>query len=664
MELGPNLLRWILGAIICVSVLLIVYFVFFFFWPSLRLRSRLGRVNKALRERNRHRDKSDLPEDPNVVRDQIMNVEPFRHLWTEYIETLHRQTDVIDGEVKVVTLRATVPAETFFNTEVLVHTALRTEFFKHLPGIFTGIGIIGTFSGLIVGLDAFQISDESQRVRESLKDLLNSVSAAFMVSAGAITLAMVVTFLEKISVTQRYKQVEDLCHIIDGMYVSGVGEEYLARLVKASEESATQTTQLKDSFVEDLKEMMTNQVDRQIEATQASNQAMAASITQSITGSLRGPMEAISKVVDRASESQGSAVQQALSDVIAAFMARLEEVFGGQIAGLNALMRETTASMRDTRDRFAELVENLSGAGRSAGEAMSEQLTRAMEAAELRQREMNNQMRQFVEQIGELVSKSQSETSDKLSTTLEALDVKVAGVIHSLSEQQARASQEALQRQETIASSSQVVVSGLNDKVNALLAPTSEAVHAMKESISALRSMSAESVEKMNKGADTLSVAASEFSKAGQGVTGVLERAIQVTERLSIVATGMDAAAKTVELAVGTYDRTRSDLATMTESLKGIVESTKREAGLSKELVLQLEVAAGKFGVAQKDAADYLEKVSGVLEECFAKFTEVMRDSLNRSRTDFDKSLGEAVGMLRSTIDDLDDLLGRLPGRT
>ena len=32
-----------------------------------------------------------------------------------------------------------------FNTQVLVDTPLNTEFFRHLPGLLTGIGIIGTF---------------------------------------------------------------------------------------------------------------------------------------------------------------------------------------------------------------------------------------------------------------------------------------------------------------------------------------------------------------------------------------------------------------------------------------------------------------------------------------------------------------------------------------
>lgn len=655
-----TILSAILGVLTAAFVYLVLYFVLAFLVPSQKLLRKLRHIKEALAALKQQADKNKTVVDPTVVRNQFMNVEPFKHIWSEYVETLHPQRYSVAGEEKLVNWRATVPAEMYFSTQVLVDTPLRTEFFKHLPGLFTGIGIIGTFSGLIVGLQAFTVSEDPSKVRASLDQLFSKVSHAFTVSAFAISAAMLVTFFEKRSVTRHYRQVEELCQIIDSLYTAGVGEEYLARLVKASEESATQTTQLKDSLVADLKVMMTNLVEHQIQATQASHRAMAANITQSLTESLREPMEAISRIVDRSSQSQGEAVQKALADVITGFMAKLEDVFGGQIAGMNALMQETTSSMRETRDRFAELVANLSIAGRSAGEAMGEQLTRAMEAAELRQREMNNQMRQFVEQIRELVSQSQSETSDKLHATLEMLSANVGQVINSLSEQQTKAGEESAKRHEALADHAQNVLSDLDGNINSLIAQTNAVIQSMKDSVTAMRNITAESMDKMNASAETLHVAALDFSKAGQGVTGVFDRANQVSEKLSMTATGLEAAARTVQLVVASYDKTRNDVTAMASSLQAIIESAKREAGVSQKLVRELEAAAEKFSVVQKGTEVYLDQVSAVLKETLEGFTDAMKQSLHRSRTEFDISLGSAVEMLRSTIEDLDDALAKL----
>jgi MotA/TolQ/ExbB proton channel family len=120
------------------------------------------------------------------------------HLWAEYQESLHVQREERDGQMQVVAVRSTVAAETYFNGQFVVDSRLRTEFFKHLPGIFTGLGIIGTFTGLIEGLRSFQVSDNAATVRASLESLMHAVGEAFLISAAAITAAMAVTFFEKL----------------------------------------------------------------------------------------------------------------------------------------------------------------------------------------------------------------------------------------------------------------------------------------------------------------------------------------------------------------------------------------------------------------------------------------------------------------------------------
>src|SRR5262249_37062657 len=134
------------------------------------------------------------------------------HLWQEYRHTLHEQraVDAKSGSQEVIGIRATVPAETFFNSQAVVDGRLRVEVFKHLPGICTGLGIIGTFIGLINGLSAFRVSENAQEVRTSLEALLHGVFEAFLVSAAAITIAMSITLLEKWLISGLYKAVEKI----------------------------------------------------------------------------------------------------------------------------------------------------------------------------------------------------------------------------------------------------------------------------------------------------------------------------------------------------------------------------------------------------------------------------------------------------------------------
>lgn len=294
-ELITVWLHWGAGA-----VMFITFLSFFaFFWaPGLKLGSELSRAEKALAEVKKQGPVIDLAQ----VEKRAMVSRGLRHCWIEFRDTLHGQKTLnVTGAMELSRWRATATAGGFFTESALVDTRLRTEFFRHLPGILTGLGIIGTFSGLILGLQDFRVTDDANTVRNSLQGLLNAVGGAFLVSAAAITLAMVVTFIEKVIVSKRYADVERLCGLIDGLFDSGAGEQYLARLVDASETSATQAAHIKDALVTDLKSILTELTERQMATMTASNAQLAQSITTSLTGSLKAPLEQISSAVKNVS---------------------------------------------------------------------------------------------------------------------------------------------------------------------------------------------------------------------------------------------------------------------------------------------------------------------------------------------------------------------------
>ncbi|MFY8042367.1 MAG: hypothetical protein ACOVOD_05520, partial [Rhodoferax sp.] len=105
-----------------------------------------------------------------------------------------------------------------FDPMVVAHARLRLEFFRNLPGVFTGVGIIGTFSGLIMGLRTFKISQDPAVVQQSLERLLTGVWGAFLISAVAIALAIVVTAVEKIVMSVLSRCLDELVSQVDVIY--------------------------------------------------------------------------------------------------------------------------------------------------------------------------------------------------------------------------------------------------------------------------------------------------------------------------------------------------------------------------------------------------------------------------------------------------------------
>jgi hypothetical protein len=161
----------------------------------------------------------------------------LKHLWEEYDDTLHELRKATSGANALVEVRATVPAETMFTREVLVDSPLFDDFIRHLPGVLTGLGIIGTFAGLLTGLQDFKPFPIEEAVK-GLDPLLKGVQHAFVASGVAISCAMGVVFISRLTLAYLYGLVEKLTHGIDSLYSTGAGEEYLARLVKSSEQNA------------------------------------------------------------------------------------------------------------------------------------------------------------------------------------------------------------------------------------------------------------------------------------------------------------------------------------------------------------------------------------------------------------------------------------------
>ncbi|MEI6269661.1 MAG: anti-phage ZorAB system protein ZorA [Methylococcaceae bacterium] len=376
-----------------------ICFFIFFCIPWLKVSSKLSTVNKKLTQLNGKDDGS---------LDQIFkDTGLLENIWAEYKDTLHKQTEIdpSTGLQRIVRTRLTVPAEVYFRADIIVDTPLKADFFKHLPGILTGIGIIGTFWGLLDGLTGFEISDNTARVQASLTGLLQGVSHSFEVSAAAIALAMFITFFEKIAITSLNAQVEKLTQLLDGLFEAGAGEEYLSRLVKTSEATTSQIALVKDAIVVDLRQILIELTQQQIAATNATQQqqiiAQREFTEQQIaaTNKLLGPLEKIGEEIGGERTDNGAAVQKMLVDVMAAFTDQIKDLFGNQLQDINSLQGQTISALQTAVTSMETMVTKFGNAGTDGANDMAKILTEAMKAAELRQQNMNDKIAGLLEQI-------------------------------------------------------------------------------------------------------------------------------------------------------------------------------------------------------------------------------------------------------------------------
>ena len=426
--------------VLCVVGILVLIFIALYVVRAIKIKGSLKKAHDCLETFGG--DKTDK----RAMERNFQHADHLLHCWREYAETLHPQKETVDGEKKTARLRSTVPADAFFNASSIVDTALGADFFKHLPGILTGIGIIGTFFGLISGLQGFDAGGSVEHLRDKLKTLLDGVRDAFLASTGAIVAAIVVTFVEKLLLNLCYQELDRLVKKIDGLYEAGAGEEYLQRLADSSEQSSDQTKQLKDSLVGDLKDLLTNlsssialafensiarHTDRQIESHQKKQDELSTAISSAISESIKTPVEEMSRVAKNLGGSQG----EAINDLLSAMMEKMEGTFGGQMKGLGDLMTANAAAMQNVQAQFGTLIEQLAATGQSTTAAVAAQMQALMNDAEQRQQRMNDAILSILDQIRGSIRESEEESAKKLADAMAGIGETVGALMQDLARQ-------------------------------------------------------------------------------------------------------------------------------------------------------------------------------------------------------------------------------------
>lgn len=106
-------------------------------------------------------------------------------LWAEFDETLV----VSEGEKRI---QNTYDAAHFFNVHTLGRGITENRLLAAVPGFLTAIGVVGTFTGLFLGLSGLNPEEVSSIVR-----LIQGASIAFKTSVWGVSLSFIFNLIEK-----------------------------------------------------------------------------------------------------------------------------------------------------------------------------------------------------------------------------------------------------------------------------------------------------------------------------------------------------------------------------------------------------------------------------------------------------------------------------------
>lgn len=694
-------------------------FIFFYFFRAVKIINGLKKYTQSINGIENNEPGNQLQHL------QSLFVQPeLKHAWNEFEESLHSQYELEDGEEKIVRIRATAPSASFFSEQQLVDIPLNTEFFKHLPGILTGVGIIGTFYGLMIGLNHFDPSTPEQ-VSSSVNNLLRDVLYAFLGSAFAITFSILITWLEKFCLAKCYKYLEKFTAALDALYDSGVGEEYLASLVKSSNESATQARHLKESLVTDLRDMLlhlanSQKVENERLATTLSTtyretgQQFAEQVSGAIENSLKSPLDKIAGAVQTASSDQSGMVQNMLQDVLTAFMAKLDTTFGQQFTNLNEMMGQTVGAIQtmqtgfgallqdmrqvsdDSRQGSAQLIEQLlsemksgqqamqagmndmltslqasvakiGAEGEGAGERMARQLEKMFADSEAREKAQAEHMTAFIEAIQNSVQQGQSATMKKMAASVESLGEQLGSLFGQIDKGQQQISANQQANQQSLHEQTQRVMSEVDDQIKQLVETVASQHQGTTETLRLLAEQTNRQIQDMHTGADKMRLAAERFEHAGDRVSEANHLTADVLNKAQSAGSSLSLATSELTSVVADYRNNREAVSKSIAMLELLAANTQSEQTTRTQFIADLKQHGERLQSYNREAQAFMENVSDVLGKGFEDFSEGVSRSLDKTLGKLDVEMAKASTLLAGSVEqigesvsELDDVLSRV----
>jgi hypothetical protein len=336
------------------------------------------------------------------------------------------------------------------------------------------------------------------------------------------------------------------------------------------------------------------------------------------------------------------------------FSEKLNELFGGQISGINNLNQQTAQSMQDAIGRLGTLVENIEASGRRSSDTMTERLTGVIEEMRSRQEEMNSRAADFVEQTRQAMLTSRSETDRKLEESLEKIGTQTAALVNSLKDVHLSAVEETQAREQALTSHVETVTAGLSGTMAKAIQEMGALSAQMTDSISKLSQTTQSSVAKLESGSERLLTAARDFAAAGDKVNGVMHQVGNTASKMVQASEKLQSAGSMVQELLDDYQAQRSATEAVLGELRATVEAARREASLTSGILHGIETSAQRLGAAQKDADEYLEGVSEVLGAAHQAFSDAVHQTLDKANQSFHDKLTQAVGLLSASITELE----------
>lgn len=571
--------------------------------------------------------------------------------------------------------KSNIPASEFINDfSVCKYNKLNLRMLDTAAGTLVGLGLLGTFLGLTLGIKGFD-SSNTERINESIQGLLAGMGTAFLTSLLGMTFSILFTAADKALRHRLYKDVKELTdkldseYYIDDLVLANINQQNIVnQLYKALKndlqqqaleiankltytnaegQNVTIGNAIREILTENTKQskaLMSFSTDLAMELNQGFDETLSRQMQQkivplmeSVDATTKAVVEHIDKMADTVSspatdmmQSVVDELKQSMQSLINEFSAGLSSSATSELEHLATQLGTATLAMADfpknmenisatlqvtieeVKHAISEISNTSANANSTAMQQMQKQITYATGA-------ISNAITEVKEVMSGIFQSSQEQSNQMVSKLADAAEKMGSFLTGTIS---------------TLSNSVQQSVKGITDDINS---KQTDLIALQEDTTSQTKKL----LENFNAGLERL-------EKMNEYVTGTMNGFKQAQGEITVSTSNLRTISSDMKLATELFNKGQNDYAArlaqlQTASQKGIDQVTdmlKSSGQLSDEYVQKFDLIKQGLG-----------SIFSQLQSGLTEYSRTVKDTTDKYLASYTSSLTQTTGALASTIE-------------
>ena len=344
-EFGP----WLATILLVLAVVVLSGFLCFALPQAIRLRAALDAIKGGTDKDSEQQKRATFLRDYEKINGSLLSNKATSTVWQEFRKYL-----MFRGSPQRSIILNSIPPQNFFNPRNL---RVQYDFVRSLPNFFVGLGLLGTFIGLIAALtfssQNLTGATDQEEIKQALNGLLTTAAAKFYISAAGLISSLLLSLLIRLGLKHLHGLVRQISNALEERILFLSSQAISDKQLSVQQESLDELKLFNTNIAMKIGDAVRNAVEASNESVTTKLSDIANSFAKLVESSRDGAGNAINEAMKGAFDSSLRQAGEAITSVASSL-----QDLPGRLSGAAAAIQEAGNVAARQQERLAETIQS------------------------------------------------------------------------------------------------------------------------------------------------------------------------------------------------------------------------------------------------------------------------------------------------------------------